>query len=181
MNAKTLVKINDVPIQVVDDNGRKLVPVKPICEAIGVDFKSQYQKLENDEFLSSVVVLSTTTGSDGKQYEMVCLPYEYVFGWLFTINPKNVKEEARETVAKYRIECYDALYRHFTAHSDFLHEKQKRLMSHITDMEIIRHQFVTARERLNESKKKLDKIKDYTFEEWQIEQMQQKIPFPENQ
>lgn len=34
--------------------------------------------------------------ADGKQREMLCLPIRYVFGWLFTINPANVNEEARE-------------------------------------------------------------------------------------
>ena len=180
MNTKTLVKINDVPIQVVDDNGRKLVPIKPICEAVGVDYEAQRQKLRDDDFLDSTALLSKVVAADGKEREMLCLPYEFIFGWLFTINPKNVKEEARESVSKYRIECYRALYRHFTAHSDFLHEKQTRLMNHITDMEAIRHEFVTARDRLNESKKKLNKIKDFTFEEWQAEQMMQELPFAEN-
>ena len=44
---------------------------------------------------------------------MVCLPLMYIYGWLFTINPKNVAPEAKETVTKYRMECYQALYRHF--------------------------------------------------------------------
>lgn len=45
---------------------------------------------------------------------MFCLPLEYVYGWIFTINPKNVSEGAKESVRKYRRECYDVLYCHFT-------------------------------------------------------------------
>ena len=84
-----------------------------ICTAIGVDFKSQYEKLQNDEILASPMVLSTTVGADGKEREMVSLPLMYIYGWLFTINPKNVAPEAKETVTRYRMECYQALYRHF--------------------------------------------------------------------
>ena len=87
---KTLAKVNEVAIQVVEKDSEKLVPIKPICDALGVNFASQYSKLKEDGFLNSVVVLSATTGLDGKQYEMVCLPYEFIFGWLFTINPKNM-------------------------------------------------------------------------------------------
>lgn len=45
---------------------------------------------------------------------MFCLPLKYVYGWLFTINPKNVAPEARDAVTRYRRECYDVLYEHFT-------------------------------------------------------------------
>jgi hypothetical protein len=100
METKSIAKVNEVTIQVVSENGLKLVPIKPICEALGIDEDAQRRKLKEDELLNSVTTLSTATGSDGKQYEMVCIPLKYVFGWLFTINPKNVKEEARESVAR---------------------------------------------------------------------------------
>jgi hypothetical protein len=177
MTTKTLVKINNVAIQMVENGKDKLIPIKPICEALGIDYHSQRQKLDDDDFLSSVEVLSTSTGADGKKYDMLCLPYEFIFGWLFTINPKNVKEEARPAVAQYRIACYRALYRYFTEQSDFLYEKQALLEKHINDMEVIRHEFFTARDRLNESKKKLNQIREYSFEQWQAEKMQLKLNF----
>ncbi len=31
--------------------------------------------------LGSVVSIIDTTGSDGKQYEMLCLPLKVVYGW----------------------------------------------------------------------------------------------------
>lgn len=111
---QTLIsKINGVDIVTVDRNGEIFVPIKPICAAIGVDDRAQRDKIQTDELLASVGVLSTSTGADGKSYEMYCLPLKYVYGWLFTINPKNVAPEARETVSRYRRECYDVLYDHF--------------------------------------------------------------------
>lgn len=44
---------------------------------------------------------------------MFCIPIRYVFGWLFSINPKNVNEESRASVIAYRRECYDVLWQHF--------------------------------------------------------------------
>ena len=92
---RTLAKINKVYIQVVERLGEKLVPVKPICAAVGVDFEGQRQRIERDEILSSVAFVIKATGTDGKSYEMLCLPFKYVFGWLFGIDAGRVKEEAR--------------------------------------------------------------------------------------
>ena len=109
----SIIKINNTEIFAESTEDGIFVPIKPICTAIGVAYQSQHEKLQNDEILASVITLSVTTGADGKTYEMVCLPLMYIYGWLFTINPKNVAPEAKETVTKYRMECYQALYRHF--------------------------------------------------------------------
>ena len=109
----SIININGTEIFAESLEGGIIVPIKPICTAIGVDFKSQYEKLQKDGILASVMVLNPTTGSDGKIYQMVSLPLMYIYGWLFTINPKNVAPDAKETVTKYRMECYQALYRHF--------------------------------------------------------------------
>jgi hypothetical protein len=108
----TVARVNQVDILVIED-GDKLVAVKPICEALGVAYSSQLQKLKIDPILSSVVLLNNTTGADGKSYEMVTIPLKYVFGWLFRIDSRNVKEEVRENVLKYQTECYEVLYNRF--------------------------------------------------------------------
>ena len=51
--------------------------------------------------------------ADGKDREMLCLPLEFVYGWLFTIDANLVSESNRENVARYQRECYDILYRYF--------------------------------------------------------------------
>lgn len=108
-------RINSAEIYAVkNESGETYVPIKPICEAIGVDVEPQRKKINEDETLNSVAVLNTATGSDGKQYEMMCLPLRYVYGWIFSIHPSKVSPEAKEVVLKYRKECYDALYDHFT-------------------------------------------------------------------
>lgn len=177
METKSIARVNNVAIQLISENGTKLVPVKPICEALGVDFDSQRKKLNDDEFLSSVTVLSTATGSDGKQYEMVCIPYKYVFGWLFTINPKNVKEEARESVAMYRAKCYDVLFNYFAEQSDYLEFKQTIVNEKIEKYEELRVNFKLAEKNLREAKQNLFRAKDLTYEEWKTMQQQQSINF----
>lgn len=120
-----IITINNVDIVSTKVDGQTLVPIRPICDALGVDYSGQLQKLKNDDELAPTVGLSPTVGADGKDREMVCLPLEFVFGWLFTINPANVKEEAREAVKQYRRECYHALFLHFFEKSEKYQDREK--------------------------------------------------------
>ena len=122
-NRLSIGRINGVEIYAVKDEDNQIfVPVKPLCEAIGVRFDTQYEKLKKHPILNSVIPLRGITGADGKTYEMVCLPLEYVYGWIFTINPKNVSEDARDPVIQYQKKCYDVLYRHFHGRANRLQE-----------------------------------------------------------
>jgi hypothetical protein len=67
---RTLATINSVAIQMVENDGNKLIPVKPVCEALGIDPEAQRQRIERDKILSSVACVIKATGADGKQYEM---------------------------------------------------------------------------------------------------------------
>lgn len=113
MSQTLISKINGVDIVTVERDGEIFVPIKPICEAIGIDFASQYRKLQSEDILSASVVIMTMVAADDSSREMVCLPLKFIYGWLFTINPGKVAPEARETVSRYRRECYDVLYDHF--------------------------------------------------------------------
>jgi hypothetical protein len=44
---RTVAVINQTKILVVE-NGEKLVPIKPICQALGIDFARQKEKIESD-------------------------------------------------------------------------------------------------------------------------------------
>jgi hypothetical protein len=105
---RTVTVINQIEILVIE-NDQKLVPIKPICEALGVGFASQKEKIEKHEILGSESRLSICEAADGKQRQMFCLPIKYVLGWVFTINPLNVKEEAKQTVTMNKKACYEAL------------------------------------------------------------------------
>lgn len=105
---KTLTVINQIEILVIE-NAEKSVPIKPICEALGIGFACQKEKIEKHEILGSESCLRLCEAADGKQRQMFCLPIKYVLGWVFTINPLNVKEEARQAVTMNKLACYKAL------------------------------------------------------------------------
>ncbi len=57
--------------------------IKPICENIGLDWKSQYRKLINqkDKFGCGHMTIPTKGGLQ----EMLCMPIKKLNGWLFSI------------------------------------------------------------------------------------------------
>lgn len=115
MTQQLITKINGVDIVTVDCNGEIFVPIKPICQAVMVNYTTQLEKLQSDDtFSASTVPLRGIVAADEKEREMLCLPLWLVYLWLGTINPKNVGEAARPKVAAYRIECARVLYNHFT-------------------------------------------------------------------
>lgn len=173
---KTITTINNQNITIIDNGSEKLVPIKPICQALGIDFKGQYDKIKNDKILNSTVVLSPTVATDEKQREMICLPIKYVFGWLFTINPGNVSEGARETITKYKMECYEVLYRHFTARALAFERQNKEVMRLSQLINEEQYLFATTRNRLNSLRKEFSEIRDKSIDEMIIE-IQSEIQF----
>lgn len=121
-------RINGVDIYAVkDETGKEFVPVKPVCQAIGVQHARQIQKLQEHHIYRSTVYTKYTVGADGKDREMVCIDAEYVYGWLLGINPDNVSEQARPKLIEYQLECHHALHAYF-------HGRAQR-QQHVIDME----------------------------------------------
>lgn len=86
------------------------VPIRPICDFLGVAWTAQRQRILRDPVLAEELtpVIVTITGT-GQQVETLCLPLDYLSGWLFGINATRVNPEARERLIRYQRECYKAL------------------------------------------------------------------------
>lgn len=104
------VSFNNQSLITVEQNGNHYVAMKPICENIGIQWESQYNRIRRDDVLNSVIFIMNMTGSDSKNYQMICLPIEYLNGWLFGIDINRCKPEIRGTLIKYKKECYQALH-----------------------------------------------------------------------
>ena len=84
------------------------VAVKPICEAIGISWQGQHEKIKGDPKFSCQDILMT--GTDGKQYQMVTLPVAEVQGWLFSINSRKVSAEAAPLLLEFQKGLFDVIY-----------------------------------------------------------------------
>lgn len=159
MEKQFITTINGVDIVTVDKDGETYVPIKPICDAIGIEAAAQRVKIQSDEFFNSVGSIIESTGSDGKHYDMFCLRLRDVYGWLATINPGKVAPEAREAVTRYRRECYDVLYEHFTC------SMQRTIETNNAEIELLRQinsaisDEKEAKDRRKKAEKDLDKLR----------------------
>ncbi len=183
METKTIARVNKTDIIVLVENvSKKLVPISPICDALGIDSKAQRNRIERDEILSKVKVMTTSTGSDGKQYDMMCLPLKFVFGWLFSIDTSRVSEDAKSSVIKYKLACYDALYEYFSEYAEFVEARGTAIEKQVDRYQALQTEFKNARFNMDEAKKKLNEAKSLTFEKYKSEKDQFKLNFlDENQ
>jgi len=92
-----------------------VVPVRPVCEVLGLSWPGQYERIQRDDVLRSVIREIRTPGKDGKRYKMAALPLEYLHGWLFGVSASQVKEEHREKITLYRRECFQVLSAAFSS------------------------------------------------------------------
>ena len=98
---------------VKNELGQLYIPIKPICNILGVDFSAQRVKINEDKSFNSTVAIIATVGADGKTRDMVCLPVKHICGWLYSINPGKVAPEVEDRILSYREEVNDVLTAYF--------------------------------------------------------------------
>jgi len=128
-----LVSIGEVTIPFHEDtlivqlgeDGEICVALRPIVEALGLDWSAQYRRIRRDPVLSeemkTISVAVTTTeirkrGEGAKSY--ICLPKQFVSGFLFGINANRVQKELRERVIQWQREAHLILDAAFTGDAD---------------------------------------------------------------
>ncbi len=88
------------------------MPIRPLCDFLGVSWDPQRRRINRDPVLSRKIQRVTVTVTDSYRTigrEMLCLPLDYLNGWLFGINASRVKEEIRDRLIRYQEECYQIL------------------------------------------------------------------------
>jgi hypothetical protein len=176
MDAKLAVvaRVNNVDILIIEGD-EKRVAVKPICDALGIASNKQIERIKEDPILGSVGTLEVSTGADGKQYEMFTIPFKFVFGWLFRIDSRNVKEESRESVLKYQLHCYNALYNSLFLYVEFVEHRANLVEQELEKYEEASEGFKFARTRMYEAKAVLNIARQLTYEKYIAERFQPEL------
>jgi len=94
-----------------DQEGDSLiyVPLRPLCDFLGLNWSAQTRRLRRDAVLTEMTSTVAVTATDGRQRNMLCLPLDYLNGWLFGVNASRVNESMRDKVIRYQRECYRIL------------------------------------------------------------------------
>lgn len=110
----TLVPFHGHDLITVKDGGIVRVAMKPICEALGLDWKSQYSRIQRNPVLATCMVMMTMQlPGDSQRREVVTLPMHMLNGWLFGIEVGRVKEHLRPMLLDYQRECFMVLDSYF--------------------------------------------------------------------
>lgn len=114
-----IVPFHGHPLLTTNDGDIVRVAMKPICEAIGLDWSAQFRRIKRHPVLGSTVAMMATvagggiammaTPSDGGAQDTVTLPLDFLNGWLFGIDASRVKPEIRDRLIDYQRECFAAL------------------------------------------------------------------------
>lgn len=86
--------------------------VKPICDALGIDRKSQQRRLNDDPERWGGAVMTLPSPGGGQQ--TLCLPLYNVPAWLMTIQRGRVRPALRDKLLRYQTECARALWDYWT-------------------------------------------------------------------
>jgi len=115
----------------IDGHSMNYIPLRPICEYLGLSWSGQRERTMRDLVLSQEMrfVRVTRTNPQGRgDPDVICLPIEFLNGWLFGINASRVKAEPQEKVIRYQRHCYRILWNAFYLQSLRI-EDNERLQS----------------------------------------------------
>lgn len=104
-NSHDLVSIGEVTIPFYEDtltvqlgeDGEIYVALRPIVEALGLNWSGQLQRTKRDAVLGKhlktlSVVVTHTEGRSAQHGEVACLPKQYISGFLFGISASRIKD-----------------------------------------------------------------------------------------
>lgn len=110
MAQTAVVPFAGASLPTVRRDGVVSVAMKPVAEALGLNWQSQYKRLRRHPVLATSVVIMTTEVRGSKRVrDQVFLPIAYLNGWLFGIDTRRVRPELRDTLIAYQRECFIAL------------------------------------------------------------------------
>ncbi len=125
-----LVKVNfhgDELLAARDASGRVLVPIKRVCEVLGVNADGQRVKLGSKAWARTEMV--SVRDDAGRLQDTFCIDLKSLPMWLATIEASRVAPAVRPKLERYQNECADALAVHFFGRRD-----QDPDASHVTLM-----------------------------------------------
>lgn len=109
-NPSMVVPFRGDNLYLVEHQGEPYVPMKPVVEGMGLDWKTQHRKM-TAKFKGMVEMTIPSAGGDQLT---ICLPLRKLPAWLYSIQPGKVSSEIREKVVAYQEECDEVLWQYWT-------------------------------------------------------------------
>jgi len=104
---RKFLEFNGKTIYFLAKNGVYWIALKPICEALSISFEKQRERLSKDKFWDQLPTIQGVVAADGKVRKMLCLPEQFIYGWLCGLQSKNAD------LIAYKRKCYQLLFDYF--------------------------------------------------------------------
>ena len=134
------------------EDGELYVALKPIIEALGLDWASQLQRVKRNAVLRKhlaalSMVVTTIEGRNPQTGKVICLPKKYISGFLFGINANRIRDKViREKIILFQEEAHLILDAAFTGDEDSAMEAMRqRYLCHGYDEAWLKQRQVTIK------------------------------------
>ena len=101
-------------LTVVDREGQPYIAMKSVVEGMGLDWRSQYRKLADEQGRFCMVIMTMQVPGDDQAREVATIPLRKLGGWLMTLQPSRMDAPIAKQVLLYQNECDDALWAYWT-------------------------------------------------------------------
>lgn len=110
---------DELLVVIVTEDGQQqaYIPVINIVNSLGLNLAGQRQRIQRDPVLAKMArIINIPRGNEPGNPATLCLPLDFLNGFLFGINASRVKPELRERLIRYQEECYRVLAAAFVPH-----------------------------------------------------------------
>lgn len=131
------VPFHSAELLILEHEGQPYIPMRPIVEGMGLDWATQFRKL-NQKFKTCVVKMTTQLLGDNQTREVIMMALKKLPAFMYSIESNKVKPELRDTVIMYQNECDDVLWDYWTKgqainHRVAISPEQQALLHEIVD------------------------------------------------
>lgn len=126
------LNFSGVILSVVDsEDGFQRVPLKPICEAVGVDWANQHKKMQVPYFVRRMGICVEDILYAGQTRQMVLIRLDRVESFLNTLNPELIRSAGNVDAADFleakHEEWDDLLHLYEVGKGDLFKERSSRI------------------------------------------------------
>lgn len=88
-------------------NGQWWIAIKPICEALNIEYTRVFKNVKKHKIYGAALAKQPMQIPGDQVRSMICLPEEFIYGWLFSLNSKSPE------LLEYQVKCNKILHEHF--------------------------------------------------------------------
>lgn len=106
MNKRSMIHLNLefsgalIPVE-TDETGTRIVPLKPITDAIGLEWERQRKKISEPYLTKRLGTCTVQVWGADQRREMICIRLDRVAAFLNTVNPENVRGQRNASAADF--------------------------------------------------------------------------------